>query len=155
MSANPKLPVHPSPSLLPPWQPQVVFFLCLWVRFCFVCRLICVCVILLFIFDCSGSLWQCGLFSSCGEQGPLSSCGAWASHVVGPLVVGHRLEDSRSSVAVAPRLQSTGSVVVGFKLSCSAAWGIFPDKESSLCSGGFFTTEPPGKSVGSYYRFHI
>ena len=31
-------------------------------------------------FGCAGSLLQCGLFSSCGDQGLLSSCSALASH---------------------------------------------------------------------------
>ena len=34
----------------------------------------------LFIFDCAGSLLPQGLFSSCGEHRPLSSCGEWAPH---------------------------------------------------------------------------
>ena len=32
-----------------------------------------------FIFGCAESLLLCGLFSSCSEWGPLSSCGAWVS----------------------------------------------------------------------------
>ena len=37
-----------------------------------------------------GSLLLCGLCSSCGELGLLSSCGVWASQVVvASLVVGH------------------------------------------------------------------
>ena len=39
-SANPKLPVHPSPNPAVPWQPKVCA-LCLWVCFCFVDRFIC------------------------------------------------------------------------------------------------------------------
>ena len=37
-------------------------------------------IIFLSIFDCAGSLLLLGLFSSCGEQGLLSSCDAKASH---------------------------------------------------------------------------
>ena len=37
----------------------------------------------LFIFGCSGSSLLRGLFSSFGERGLLSSCGAWASHCSG------------------------------------------------------------------------
>ena len=37
----------------------------------------------LFIFGRSGSSLLCGLFSSCGKQGLLSSCGVWASHCSG------------------------------------------------------------------------
>ena len=39
MSANPKLLVHPSPAVPPPWYPQVHS---LWVYFCFVDKFICV-----------------------------------------------------------------------------------------------------------------
>ena len=40
---------------------------------------------------------------------------------------------ARASVVAAPRLQSTGSVVVGCGLSCSLAYGIFPDQGSNPC----------------------
>ena len=36
-----------------------------------------------FIFGCAGSLLLCGLFSSCREWGPLSSCDVQASHCDG------------------------------------------------------------------------
>ena len=62
------------------------------------------------------------------------------------------------SVVVAPGLQSTGSISVAQRLSCSAVCGIVPDQRSirdrsgasalaALASGFFFffTTEPPGK----------
>jgi len=53
------------------------------------------------------------------------------------------------SVAVAPRLQNTGSIIVAHGLSCSLACGIFPDQGSNPMSltlaGRFFATEPPGK----------
>ena len=32
-----------------------------------------------FIFGCAASSLPCGIFSTCSEQGPLSSCGVWAS----------------------------------------------------------------------------
>ena len=54
-----------------------------------------------------------------------------------------------TSVVAAPGCQNAGSVVVARGLSCSAAYGIFPDQGLNLVSpvlaGGFFTTEPPGK----------
>ena len=57
------------------------------------------------------SLWRAEVFSSCSvwvfHCGGFSCCGAQASAVA------------------APRLQSTGSVVVMHKLSCLAACGIF------------------------------
>ena len=37
----------------------------------------------LFIFGCAGSLLLYGLFSCCGKQGLLSSCGVWASDCSG------------------------------------------------------------------------
>ena len=58
---------------------------------------------LIFIFfGCAGSSLLCGLFSGCGKQGLLSSCSAWAS------------------------------AVVAHGLSCSVAYGIFPDQGLSL-----------------------
>ena len=61
------------------------------------------------------------------------------------------------SLVGAPRLWSTGSVVVAHGLSCSMACGIFPDQGLNPClpTGGFFTTEPPGKAAPgfcSYYK---
>ena len=35
------------------------------------------------IFELAGSSVLCSVFSSCGEQGLLSSCSAWASHCGG------------------------------------------------------------------------
>ena len=56
-----------------------------------------------------------------------SNCGAWASHrrawVLGCM----------GSVAGAPQLQSTDSVVVAHGLSCSATCGIFPDQGKNPC----------------------
>ena len=37
-------------------------------------------IVILFSFGCAESSLLFGLFSSCGEQGPLSSCSAWTSH---------------------------------------------------------------------------
>ena len=45
----------------------------------------------------------------------------------------YRLQWHRGSVVAAPRLQSTGSIVVVHRLSCSAACGIFPDEGLNLC----------------------
>ena len=38
---------------------------------------------ILFIFRSAGSSLLCATFSSCGKQGLLSSCGAWACHCGG------------------------------------------------------------------------
>ena len=47
----------------------------------------------------------------------------------------HGLQQLRhvASVVAAPRLYSTGSVVVAHKLSCSVAYGIFPDQGWNPC----------------------
>ena len=73
-----------------------------------------------------------GFFSSSSEWGPLSSCGAWASQRAGfshcrALLQALGAADV-GSVAVAPGLQDTGSVVVVHRLSLSTAHGIFPDQ---------------------------
>ena len=55
------------------------------------------------------------------------------------------------SVVAAPRLLSTGSVVLANGLSCSTARGIFPDQGWNPCllplAGGFLVTEPPRKYI--------
>ena len=51
------------------------------------------------------------------------------------------------SAVLVPGLQSTDSIITVHGLSCSATCGIFPDQGSSpALAGGFFTTEPPGRS---------
>ena len=72
----------------------------------------------------------CGLSSSCSEWG----CSLIAAYglliVVASLVVEHGLSARGLSSCSS---QSTGSVLVAHKLSCSAACGIFPDQGSNLC----------------------
>lgn len=53
---------------------------------------------------------MCGLFSSCGEQGLLSSCGTWV--IVTASLLEHGIGVGQASVAVVGGLQSTGSGVV-------------------------------------------
>ena len=77
----------------------------------------------MFCFGHAGSSWLRGFSSSCGEQGLLSICTAWA--------LGHR--GCVGSAAVAPGLYSTSSAIVMPRLSCSAASGIFSNQGSSLC----------------------
>ena len=48
------------------------------------------------------------------------------------LVAGLGLSSARTSVAVARRLESTGSVVMAHRLSCPVAHGIFLDQGSNL-----------------------
>ena len=85
--------------------------------------------IYLFIFGCAGSSLLCGLSSSCSEWG----CSLIAAYglliVVASLVVEHGLSARGLSSCSS---QSTGSVLVAHKLSCSAACGIFLDQGSNL-----------------------
>ena len=70
-------------------------------------------------FGCAESSLPCGLFSGCGEWGLFSSCSVLASHWGGFCCGAWPL--------------STGSIVVGHRLSCSMARGILPDQGSNLC----------------------
>ena len=60
-------------------------------------------------------------FSSCSEQGRLSSCGAWAPHCSGFPCCGLALEH-------------VGSVVATQRLSYSVACGNFPGQELNPCA---------------------
>ena len=69
----------------------------------------------LFIYDFTGSLLLCRLFSSCGKRGLLSSCGVWASRrggflSRGLLVAGRRHWGACASIVAARGC--TDSVVV-------------------------------------------
>ena len=86
-----------------------------------------------FPFGCAGSSLVLRLFSSCSEQGPLSTSGARASHCGGFSCCGARALGRAGSVLVAPGLCSTGSVGAAHGLSCSVACGILPDRRSNLC----------------------
>ena len=86
-----------------------------------------------------------GLFTRCCEQGLLSSCGAEASHCgafscCGPRAlwpVGFNSCGTWAlewgSVVAVPRLYSTGSRVVVYRLGCHATCGIFLDRGSNPC----------------------
>ena len=74
----------------------------------------------------------CRFFSSYGERGPLFLALCRFLTVVASLVAEHELGGVRASVLVAPRLQSTVSMVVVHRLSCSAASGIFPEQGLNL-----------------------
>jgi len=94
--------------------------------------------IYLFIWGCAGSSLLCQLSSGCGQQGLLSSC-MRASPCSGfsscrARALGLRLQKlwHTGSVVAAPRLYSTGSLVVEQRPNCSTACGIFPDQELSL-----------------------
>ena len=86
----------------------------------------------LFIFSCAGSLLLHWLFSSCGEWRTLR-CSVRASHCSGfsccrAQAVGCRGFRSCSSLALMLRL-----IVAVHELSCSTAYGIFPDRGSNPC----------------------
>ena len=60
----------------------------------------------------------------------------------------HRLLIALASLVVAHGLQSTGSIAVVHKLSCSTACGSFPDQRLNPCLLHWqadSTTEPPGE----------
>ena len=77
--------------------------------------------LLFWLFEgCVQGLCSCLLaFSGCGKWG-ISRCGAQASHYCG---------FSRCRAWA----QGTGSVVVGHRLSCPTADGVFPDQGSNPC----------------------
>ena len=78
------------------------------------------------------------VFSSCGKRGLLFVVVHVLLIAVAPLVAEHGFQACglqqlwhMGSVIVALGLQSAGSVVVGHRLSCSAACGIFLDQGSN------------------------
>ena len=83
--------------------------------------------------------WLCWVFSaawalsSCGERGILSHRGAWTSHCDGFSFCAVQALECAPSVAEAPRLQSTGTIVVPHVLCCSTACGIFLDQGLNPC----------------------
>ena len=95
-----------------------------------------------------------GLFSSCCEQGLLSSRGAWASHRGGSSCCGAWALVPTDLSSVAPRLESPGPAALMHGLSCSATCGLpRPGVElasPALAGGRFFTIEPPGKPSGVF-----
>ena len=97
----------------------------------------------------AGSLLLCGLFSSCGEWGPLST-------VVCGLLIAHSGFSCWGAHALGHTSFSTCSkwVCAWAQLFCSM-WdppkpGIEPT--SSALAGGFFTTKPPGKTLSTFYN---
>ena len=74
-----------------------------------------------FIFGCPRSSCNIWAFPSCGKQGLLSSCIAWASHSRG------------FSCRRAQSLECAVSAAMACGLSCPAACGIFPDQRLNPC----------------------
>ena len=113
----------------------------------------------LFIFVCAES-WLLGeLFSSCSEQGLLSSWGAWASHCHGfsycrARTLGHAGFSSWGSHTLEHRLNSCSPWA---ELLCRV-WDL-PGSEikplSSPLAEGFFTTEPPGKPLSFAFKINL
>ena len=75
----------------------------------------------------------CGLFSSLGEEGLLSRYRAWPSCPGSSCGGARALGCVGSRYVSAPGLQSTVSVAVAHRLSCSGACGIFLYQGSNLC----------------------
>ena len=88
---------------------------------------------LLLYFGCPGSALLCGLFPGCSEQGLLWSCSGWASCRGGFSCFKTQALGTWASVVAAPWLESAHSLVGVCGLSCSAAYGIFPNQGSTLC----------------------
>ena len=88
-------------------------------------------VIYLSIFVCVGFSWLLVLSPVLVSQGYSSVAVSGLLIAVASLVAG--IERARASVVAAPRLCSTGSIVVVHGLSCSGACRIFLDQGSNLC----------------------
>ena len=88
---------------------------------------VCLFLINSLIFGCAGSSLLGRLFSSCGGQGLLSSCGAQASRFNGFSCCRAQALDSWASVAVAHRHKSVEAIVVMHGLRLPVACGIFTD----------------------------
>ena len=117
-------------------------------------------IIVFICLGCAGSSLLGELFSSCSEQGRLSSCGAWVSHggglpCWGARAPGHTGFGScgrRAQGLQSPgsRAEATGPIVVAHGLSCSVVCGIFPDQGSNPC---LLHSCPSLSSMSSYFSF--
>ena len=98
------------------------------------------------------------LFSSCNELGLLWRCGAGlliaqASSCGGALALGHVGFSSCGSQVPERRL-----MVVVHRLSCPGTWdfpGLGIKPVSPALAGGFFTSEPPGKSAHEAFNCYF
>ena len=93
-----------------------------------------------FIFGCVEFSLLCQLFSTCGQQGLLCSCGVWAFHCGGFSCCRAWALGMQASVAVAHGISSCGSWALehrfstcSHRLNCSTACRIFPYQGSNLC----------------------
>ena len=73
-------------------------------------------------------------------------------------VAEHGPSGTEASAAAAPRLWSTGSLVLAHGLSFSSACGNLPgpgtEPVSPALAGGFFIIEPPGKAPVTFHLPH-
>ena len=102
-----------------------------------------------------------GLFSSCGERG-LLQCGVQAPNCATALVAGLWLQGMAASGVAAQWLSSCGSRALEQGLSSCGAWTellcnvwVLPGSEiqpvSPALASGFFTTEPPWRSIHTFF----
>jgi len=93
----------------------------------------------LFIFDCAGSSFLPGLFSSCGKWGLLFlavcglHCGGFSCYRAWTLGSHSSVLWNMGLIVAVSRLYSTGLVVVVLRLSWSEACGISLDQGLNLC----------------------
>ena len=99
----------------------------------------------LFTFGCTGSLLLLRLFSSCGKQGLLSSCGAWPSHC-GSFCC--------SSWTLEPQVQELWPMGLVTLQPVGSSW--IKDRTHVSCiAGRFFITEPLEKPLHfSFFKLH-
>ena len=76
--------------------------------------------------------WLCWVFIAAGKRGLLSNCCPQSSHCCGFSCCGEWPWGHAVSVVVAPRLQTTSSIVVLHGPSSSKSFEIFPDQGSNL-----------------------
>ena len=111
----------------------------------------------MFSFGCAGSSLLSTLFSSCSEWGLLTSCGTQASHCDGFSSCGAQAVGTQVSAAAGRGLSGCGSLALEHRLNSCGAWawllcslwdppGPGLEPVPPALAGGFFTTEPPGKS---------
>ena len=100
------------------------------------------------MFARAGSLLQHGAFSSCGEQGLLSSCGAWVSQCGGFSCWGAQTLGTWASVVEAHGLSSYGAWAQSPRSMCNLPEpGIKP--MSPALADGFLSSIPPEESLDS------
>ena len=108
----------------------------------------------------------CRLFSSCRKWGLLSSCGVQASHCRVFSYSGAQAVGSQASVVVAHGLSSCDSRALEHRLNNCGSWALLlcsmwnlpgPGIEpmSPALAGRLFTTELPGKSLNSFFKYFI